>query len=238
MDSWALHSFALGGLVHSRADWRGSSLISSSSKLLISQVEEIELWAAPVWPRWAWTQGRRSIPTGAATGLFVLLCLLTGEIGGAYRRGLTLRCAHQGYTVVCVNDIYMSTYTHSQKCVCTHISALPLSHIQTMCVFSLGFTSHFRSLINTQIHLHTQTHIRNKSISSSDFWSDVEGWPLRRCIKARYIFLSTRLQGWESQVSVVLGYHTQHAGMLCPFSSKENINNYKSITYCSLLFAV
>lgn len=54
---------------------------SGSPEVPISQVEVIELWAAPVWPRWARTQ-RRSIPTGAPTGLFVLLCLLTEEIGG------------------------------------------------------------------------------------------------------------------------------------------------------------
>ena len=133
MDSWILHSFTLGGPVQFPADWRWSSLISSVSKLLISQVEEIELWAAPVWPRWARTQGRRSIPAGAATGLFVLLCLLTGKIGGAYRRGLTLRCAHQGYTALCVQMIYtwththMRTHTHTQNCVCKHISTLCLS---------------------------------------------------------------------------------------------------------------
>lgn len=135
---------------------------------------------------------------------------------------------------VCKWYIHEHIHTQPEMCLYTHFCPPSFSHTNNVCIF----TSHFRSLINTQIHLHTQTHIRNKSISSSDFWSDVEGWPLRRCIKARYIFLSTRLQGWESQVSVVLGYHTQHAGMLCPFSSKENINNYKSITYCSLLFAV
>lgn len=41
--SGLLDPCALGGLVQGPTDWRGSILISSGSKPLISQVEEIEL---------------------------------------------------------------------------------------------------------------------------------------------------------------------------------------------------
>lgn len=131
----------LGGLFHGPADWSGSSLIRRGSKILISQVEEIEPWAVPVWPRWARTQEGRSIPTGAATALFVLPCLLTAGIGGAYRWGLTRRCAHQGCTAVCVNDKHrhteerVDTHISKHKSISTQTQMIKLSYIKAQWVF-------------------------------------------------------------------------------------------------------
>lgn len=75
--------------MHSRLVWVGCLKVPTlgmdpvpfggGSELLISQAEETEVRASPVWPRLSAKQrGRRSIPAAAATGPFVLLRLLTG----------------------------------------------------------------------------------------------------------------------------------------------------------------
>lgn len=189
-----LRSFTLGGLVQCPADWRESSLISSGSKLLISQVEEIELWAAPVWPHWARTQERRSIPAGAATGLFVLRCLLTGEIGGAYRRGLTLRCAHPGYTAVCKWYIHEHKHTHALRNVFVHtfLPSLPLCHTQTITMWAYSF--HTCSFANAQIHPHTYTIKPSAAVISSLMWRVVR--PLRLLYQSSIYLPLNKATGW------------------------------------------
>lgn len=112
-------------LSHSACIWEDSALVgqfrllqtgegpvslAATQKLLISEVEEVELWASPVWPHWERTQGGRAIPAGAATGFFVLLCLLTEGRGGGGSEGRIDRGSHCAAltltTQSCVQVIY------------------------------------------------------------------------------------------------------------------------------------
>lgn len=117
----------MGRLLKGPKVWRGSKF-GGGSELLISQAEETEVRASPVWP-WliAKQRGRRSIPAGAATGPFVLLRLLTGGdrrgvLTGAHAAPRSPRlhrtvCKHKG--------------AHARSEMCEHAPfffTLPFSH--------------------------------------------------------------------------------------------------------------
>lgn len=153
--------------------WRGSSLISCSSELLTSQVEEIELW-----PRLGRTRRRRSIPAGTATGLFCSLVCADRGIGGANWWRLTLRRAHPGYKWHTRARTHANAHTHTRSRTSPFWSTgrvrplwsfalkLDLSFSQVSGVWSLDITHSTQSWLLTSLcsitlNTHKYIHIFN-----------------------------------------------------------------------------
>lgn len=111
-----------------------------------------------------------------------------GRIDGAHT-ALRSPGLHSG-VCVCVCKWYINGHIHTQKCVCTHIPTLPLSHKQTltMCAFPLCYTLHFDKF---KYRLHTHIHIKLSAAVIS--WSDAEG-----CLSTQSLFWGFRVGRVES----------------------------------------